>query len=264
MTSVKEFPERADLAYDESFFAMLKSTGRTSAEQIVPLLIDLIAPASVVDVGCGAGTWLGVFKRSGIEDVLGLDGEWVDPAALEIPRSQFRVTDLTKSFSCDRRFDVAVSLEVAEHLPERSADEFVRSLVNLAPVVVFSAAIPFQGGTAHLNEQWPDYWAGRFRSHGYLAFDCVRPRVWDNPAVSWWYAQNTVIYCTEDYARTHEWTRQALIEARNPQVLALVHPRRFEYAIHSFDPTHVPLSALLAALPAAFARSLRRRMKGLT
>jgi SAM-dependent methyltransferase len=252
--------DRAEL-YDERFFALMQSTARASAAHILPILIDAIAPASVVDVGCGTGTWLAAFKSRGIQDVLGMDGDWVDPSALEIPHTQFRVTDLTKSFSCDRTFDLAVSLEVAEHLPEESADDFVKSLVRLAPVVVFSAAVPFQGGRSHVNEQWPEYWATRFRQHGYLAVDFVRPRVWNNPDVSWWYAQNILVYCREDYAKTHEWSRDALTETWRSQSLAIIHPRRYEHAVRQLpDLSRMGMSALLAALPPAFARSVRGKL----
>jgi len=262
VSTVREFPHRPADVYDKSFFEFLKSTGRDSAAQLVPILVDTIAPASVVDVGCGTGTWLAAFKRQGVEDIFGLDGEWVETEALEIPPTQFRAADLTKPFTCSRTFDLAVSLEVAEHLPEQSAEGFVHSLVNLAPVVVFSAAIPFQGGDAHLNEQWPDYWAKRFRAHGYVAIDYVRPRIWGNPAISWWYAQNTLVFCTEDYVKQHDWASQAQAETQRSQMLAVVHPDRYEHAVHqAVDPSVMGVSALLAALPAAFAKTLQRKLQ---
>jgi hypothetical protein len=134
-------------------------------------------------------------------------------------------------------------------------------LAALAPVIVFSAAIPFQGGHAHLNEQWPQYWAERFRDHGYVAIDYVRPRVWGNPAVSWWYAQNTLVFCTERYLQEHAWARQALGETRRSRLPAIVHPDCYEQAVRqASDPAQVGLSGLLAALPAAFVQALRQRL----
>lgn len=143
--------------YNEGFFQYLQEGSKRSAEQIVPILLELIQPQSVIDVGCGTGTWLSVFCEHGIEDIWGVDGDYVQEEALEIPKDRFLSHDLTKPLALDRKFDLAISLEVAEHLPCDSAEAFVDSLTQLAPVILFSAAIPFQGGVGHVNEQWQEY-----------------------------------------------------------------------------------------------------------
>jgi SAM-dependent methyltransferase len=157
------------------------------------MLLDLFPVSSVVDIGCGDGSWLFVFRKLGVEDILGLDGEYVDRNVLQIPQDRFQAVDLTKPFGLKRVFDLAISLEVAEHLPAESASSFVASLCGLAPAVLFSAAIPFQGGNHHINEQWPDKWAALFRQHGYFLVDCIRKRIWQNEAVEFWYAQSAFI-----------------------------------------------------------------------
>jgi SAM-dependent methyltransferase len=124
---------------------------------VVPTVLRLVQPEPVVDVGCGDGAWLSVFRELGVNHRFGLDGDYVDRRLLQIPQDQFSATDLSLPFRLPCTFDLAVSLEVAEHLPPQSAEDFVDSLTRLAPVVLFSAAIPLQGGTHHLNEQWPDY-----------------------------------------------------------------------------------------------------------
>jgi hypothetical protein len=129
-----------------------------------------------------------------MEDIFGIDGFYVRRELLEIPPEKFVAHDLQEPFRLDRIFDLVVSLEVAEHLPKESAAGFVESLTRLAPVVLFSAAIPFQGGEGHLNEQWPEYWARLFEARGYAPVDCLRRRVWQSPNVSWYYAQNVLIY----------------------------------------------------------------------
>ncbi len=148
----------------------------------------------MIDVGCGQGTWLSVFAEYGATDVNGIDGDYVDRDRLEIPADRFHGQDLSRPLAVERTFDLAVSLEVAEHLPEVACDGFVESLTRLAPVVLFSAAAPYQGGQNHVNEQWPEYWAERFARHGYLPVDCLRRRVWANPDVEWWYAQNALLF----------------------------------------------------------------------
>ena len=139
--------------YDRVFYEGHADKARSSAEAIVPVVMELVAPTSVVDLGCGLGTWLATFGRHGVHDYLGVDGEWVERGMLEIAEDRFRTAQLDRPFRLDRRFDLAVSLEVAEHLPEHAASGFVDTLVRLAPCVLFSAAIPHQGGLRHLNEQ---------------------------------------------------------------------------------------------------------------
>jgi 2-polyprenyl-3-methyl-5-hydroxy-6-metoxy-1,4-benzoquinol methylase len=104
--------------------------------------MDLLGPKSVIDVGCAAGTWLSVFRRSGVVDVLGTDTGYAENKMMAIAPEAFRKIDLEKPFLLERTFEMAMSLEVAEHLPEESAEGFVDSLTCLAPVILFSAANP--------------------------------------------------------------------------------------------------------------------------
>lgn len=191
---------------------------------MVPMVIDLVRPGSVVDVGCGTGGFLSVFGQHGIRDILGVDGDYLERSDLEIPAEAFLALDLTRPLHLDRIFDLVISLEVAEHLPPPSADLFVESLVRLGPVVLFSAAIPHQGGIHHLNEQWPDYWARRFANHGYVAFDCLREQIWNDQRVAWWYAQNTFLYLRKDMVGSYP----AMFDARpidSDDLRSLVHPQ---------------------------------------
>jgi hypothetical protein len=160
--------------YTNVFFDTIRGGSRRSAQVVVPIVLQMLHPKSVVDVGRGDGTWLSVFRELGIRETVGLDGDYVDRRQLQIPQDQFEATDLSSPFGLPRTFDLAMSLEVAEHLPPQSAEGFVDCVTQLAPLVLFSAAIPRQGGTQHLNEQWPEYWAALFRARDYLPIDCIR------------------------------------------------------------------------------------------
>jgi SAM-dependent methyltransferase len=165
-----------------------------SAEVVLPRVFELSRPGSVVDVGCLFGAWAATASALGVPDVLGIDGAYVDRAELVIDGAHFLARDLGQPLRLERRFDLAMSLEVAHYLPARRAGEFVADLCRLAPLVLFSAAIPHQGGHGHVNEQWPTYWADRFVQCGYTPVDCVRDDVWDDPDVGPWYAQNTLLF----------------------------------------------------------------------
>lgn len=215
-------------SYTKSFYEQLRPGATRSAEAIVPLVLGLTQARTVVDIGCGDGSWLSVFQKLGVDDILGIDGDYVTRDLLQIPQDRFRAVDLTKPFSLGRVFDLAISLEVAEHLPADCASVFVKSLTRQAPLVLFSAAIPMQGGNHHINEQWPDKWAELFREHGYLPVDCVRKRVWQNDSIEWWYAQNTLLFAKACSLESNAALR-AEFEKTNPNQLCLVHPRQYLY-----------------------------------
>lgn len=170
-------------------------------EIIVPEIIKLLNPKSVVDIGCGLGTFLNIFKRLGVNDVLGIDGPWVNKDLLHqyINPEEFLEHNLEEKIKLDKNYDLVISLEVAEHLKESSADVFVQNLVNSGNLILFSAAIPNQGGQNHINEQWIPYWEEKFSEHNYVIHDIIRPLFWENSELFWWYKQNMVLIAPKGF-----------------------------------------------------------------
>lgn len=226
---------KQETPYSREWFGKQKAGALSSAEIILPIVIDLVAPKSVVDVGCGLGMWLSVCLKAGIKDILGIDGEWVNISELHIPEQSFRKADISRPFSARVKADMVMCLEVGEHLPPESARGFVESLTDIAPVVLFSAAIPHQGGTNHVNEQWPDYWAALFKARGYIPVDCVRRKVWTDPRVEYWYAQNTLLYVKEDAISRYPKIEHEILCGYS-SALPLVHPRKYFYALQPLPP----------------------------
>ena len=209
--------------YTSEFYDRLRGGSLCSAQEVVPLVIELTNPTSVVDVGCGDGSWLSVFKKHGVVDVLGIDGSHRDVTKSRIQECEFKSMDLGGSIDAGRRFDLAVSIEVAEHLAESDAGRFVATLVALAPVVLFSAAVPMQGGEHHVNEQWPDYWRDKFQERGFIAVDCLRGRVWNNSNVKVYYRQNMVFFV--DRERLAEFPKlEGAYRGGCEHPLSVVHP----------------------------------------
>jgi hypothetical protein len=180
-------------SYSKVFYAWQRIGSHNSAKAILPIVFDAVHPNSVVDVGCGVGTWLDVARNLGAKTV-GYEGEWVKSLPPAYPGLDIRAVDLEQPLRPAETYDLAISMEVAEHLTPERADSFVADLVALAPHVLFSAAVPGQGGNNHINEQWQSFWAERFAAHGYGPRDIVRPKVWKDRRVSYWYAQNAILY----------------------------------------------------------------------
>jgi SAM-dependent methyltransferase len=179
--------------YKDHFYRFLASFAVRSAEQIVPLLSALLPINSVVDFGCGQGAWLSVWRKAGAS-VMGVDGPYLDQQHLMIDADDFRTADLSQPVVLERRFDLVQSLEVAEHLPSSRASDFIGTLTAHGPLVMFSAAVPGQGGEHHINEQPLEYWREKFRERDFIAIDCVRPEVIENPRIQHWYRYNIVLY----------------------------------------------------------------------
>lgn len=212
--------------YNQAFYRAQRDGALRSAQAIVPLVLDIVAARSAVDVGCGIGAFVKTFQDRGIVDVLGIDGGYVPRDMLMIEPERFRAHDLAAPLTLERRFDVALSLEVAEHLPAPAAEGFVDSLCRLSDVVVFSAAVPGSAGTpslwpqVHVNEQWQSWWVERFAARGYVLHDVLRPLLWDRSEVEWWYRQDILLF-----ARPEAPIRVDGLAAM--PVLDVVHPELF-------------------------------------
>ncbi len=220
--------------YDHNFYKDHHRNNVYAALAVLSVVVDALPEVrSAVDFGCGVGTWLSVLKEEkGVSDILGIDGPWVEQDLLEIPRQCFRQANLEEGVELDRRYDLAITLEVAEHLSDTTAIRFVESLVTASDFVLFSAAIPFQGGTYHINEQWPDYWAGLFSRRGYVALDFVRRIVWNDKQIPPWYRQNVLLFVKEEEAHRVKVSRSDGCDI--PLPLSLVHPDLYLWKVNEW------------------------------
>lgn len=196
-------------------------SNRHSATQILSMLKNYFEPRSVVDVGCGLGTWLKAAQDLGIADVRGVEGPWLKKEDVVIPLDLIVQVDLEKPFSLGRRFDLAVCLEVGEHLAAQAAEHLVNSLVELSDCILYSAAIPFQGGHHHVNEQFLSYWIGLFSRRDYVVVDLIRGRIWEDPSILWWLRQNIVLFVSRKVLETNQKLRS---EHQINRPVSIVHP----------------------------------------
>ena len=239
-------------AYSTRYYEGLKEDSSGSAKEVVPRVLQLVPARTVVDVGCGSGTWTRVYAEAGCE-VLGIDGDIVQASQLLIPAERFLRRNLMEPLRLDRRFDLVNCLEVAEHLDGSRAESFVEDLCRLGDAVVFSAAIPGQGGTHHVNEQFQSYWRERFERNGFRALDCLRHQVWGNDRVAWWYVQNLFLYMKADRIADFP----AAVAADRPWPTDLVHPRAYVTATVPSQMSPRMLKEVARALPHFPAKVLR-------
>ena len=237
--------------YSDAFFDLLEDDAIRSARVIVPILLRVLEPSSVIDVGCGRGAWLKAFEEHGISHVVGIDGDYVDRSRCLISASQFSAVDLSKPFRIEGSWELAVCLEVAEHLPFSMGPHLVQELTAAAPFVLFSAAIPGQGGTNHINEQWPSYWQGLFANRGFDLLDPIRRHIRDDRRVEWWYRQNIVLYASKTIVCENDALRRER-EMTGNESLEWIHARVLK--------SHGSVRGTCRLLPPLIRAALRRKL----
>ncbi len=267
--------------YGGRFYDYMEAAALRSARHVVPLIVKLLSPLSVIDVGCGTGAWIAAFRENGIRRACGADGAWVDKGRLLFPERDFLAIDLGGPFRLEGSFDLAVSVEVAEHLDAEAGDRLLDALTALAPVVVFSAGIPHQGGVHHTNEQWQGYWIRRFEERGFVAVDCLRPVLWENREVAAYYSQNLFLFVSRDHLPNVP-AIEAAYRTLGAAPRNLVHPelwnevnersRKAEIRILELErqcrsllnvePGSISLKNVLLALPLLTVHALRSRLSG--
>jgi SAM-dependent methyltransferase len=208
------------------------------------------SPASVLDVGCGIGTWIKTAMNAGVEDVFGIDGVEIPAEQLLFPANKFLCRDLTRPVDLGRRFDVVICLEVGEHLDANASGSLIQTLTCHSDTIIFSAACPGQAGQHHVNCQWPEYWQRFFNSAGFMCEDTLRFRLWDDPAIEFWYKQNMFI------------ARRGRQAGKEPRLKSFIHPGMqvfFEEYVDQIEKGRMPAAWYLRTPPAALFRKLFRK-----
>ena len=204
--------------YNAEFYTDMEISSVTSAKEIIPILINRYQPISVVDIGCGTGAFAREFIQNGVEDVVGYEGDWMRETETLLQKDKYIYVDFTNEISATRIYDLCLCLEVAEHLDYSSARTLVSTLTSFSQRVVFSAAIPRQGGNHHINEQWPEFWAELFAEKGFILEWDPRLSIWSNSKIASCYRQNLLVF---EKRENHE----TIIP------LALVHPEAWTLAM---------------------------------
>lgn len=218
--------------YNRLFYEKQLTQSKHSADEIVPLINNWFKPKTVIDVGCGVGAWLEVWKScKNVSEIKGIDGSFVDKSLLQIDASvEFLQTDLNERLPKLKSYDLAVCLEVAEHLEEKRADTFVEDLTKLSNIIIFSAAIPGQEGTCHVNEQFMNYWIDKFNIYDYKCYDIIRPLIWDKDKIAWWFRQNMIVF-----VKNGELLEKDLSKMQTFNCQDLIHKELLKHKINKYN-----------------------------
>lgn len=250
--------------YNDSFYKSRDSNTKDSANQILNLLFTHYQPNSMVDFGCGVGTWLKTGKELGVSEILGLEGNWLDVKHLVIPEKNFLHKNLTSIIDLTKKYDLAISLEVAEHIEENFSNIFINNLTQASEIILFSAAVPGQRGSGHVNEQWPEYWIEKFKSKGYLPLDLIRPYIWQDSTIRSWYKQNTLLFIHKNKLTDFPKLTPFLDEKRT--MWSIIHPDTFLRQIEISHPKYSSFTKVLTSLPAvalnSFKAVIKKTLKG--
>lgn len=248
------------MIYDSQYYRNRKQNLHDSVTGVISVVTQWIHPQSVLDVGCGQGHWLASWKKcEGITKTFGVDGSWVSRDELVISPDEFRHLDLETDRPELGPFDLVQCLEVAEHLDPKAAAGFVRWLCKQGPMVLFSAAVPGQGGTGHVNEQWPDYWEGLFKDEGFVRFDIIRKSIWEDHTVRWWYRQNAFLFVHEPYlALNSELTHQ--LESADGSPEHVVHPEMLLAKLDEHSAANLPAQVLVKFALRSVVSAVKRRI----
>ncbi len=191
--------------YDRSYFTAVTRSALVSARQFLPAALSVLPnrPRSVADFGCAEGAWLSVLQEINPQtEIFGVDYASAVTGTLIIPPDRFHAADLEAQIDLGRKFDLVISLEVAEHLKPEAAETFVATLTRHSDQIIFSAAIPGQGAATHFNCQWPSYWRALFKKHGFACFDTIRPLIWENEEIEFWYRQNALLFVRDPSSKS--------------------------------------------------------------
>lgn len=254
--TISQLPPLPATPYDDPWYDKQLPYVLESARVYTRFLWQYVQPRSVLDVGCGRGTWLKAWHECGSSRLIGYDGAWNGQEKMIDPEIEFVAVDLNRSFTASERVDLASSLEVAEHLEPLAAGPFVQSLAGASDLVLFSAAFPYQGGTAHINEQLPSYWARLFSEHGFVPFDLLRPVFWGDDRVCHWYRQNAFLYARMDATAYAALRGQGFAPIADPHFMDCVHPIMYRMKVDG----KIPFRSHLADLAPSLIRAIRRRL----
>ncbi len=191
--------------YNKDFFLSNQKEGLKIAEWFISLLQDIFEFQSLIDLGCATGHYLFYALKEGVSDVLGVEGSPAAFSNLLVDKKYIIQHDLRKPLNLNRKYDIALSIEVAEHIDKKYSDVYLKSMCDCSDLIIFTAATPNQGGKCHVNEQPHKWWIEKFKKHSFRfdkkMTDLLRRKIKENAEagkfIVFWLEPNIMVFCRE-------------------------------------------------------------------
>lgn len=193
---IKRLQDRIN-PYGKEFFDMVERREGPSARRAAQVIVKFIHPGSVIDLGCGCGTYLLPFREEGIE-CLGLELSKEGLKRCRQRKMPVRRFDIRKdALKTGEKFELCICFEVAEHLPCRFSDRLVGLVTQLSDLALFTAAPPGQEGTSHVNEQPKEFWIEKFGEKDFVLDEKLTGDIkkqWEEGEVIEWLCRNLMVF----------------------------------------------------------------------
>jgi len=208
---------------DQKEYLFYKTTDTyDSAKELLKTLLPIVGDVeSILDFGCGVGSWAKAFQESGVKNCFLIDHPSIDVSKLLI-RSDFTFVpaNLDKFLPDVIKVDCVVSTEVLEHISDYRSDQIIDYLTKCSDLIIFSAAIPRQGGLGHCNEQRHAYWHQKFYERGFCFYDGFKTEVLDNDRIVYWLRQNLFIYYNDKSKKRESFNKRNNITNGNFEIVS--------------------------------------------
>ena len=186
------------LKYKNKYYQRHRDLTLSSAKKIIQLFPNTFNPKSVLDIGCGTGEWMSLFKTKYPScNLVGIDGHWIKSDDLICKDIDLFNLDLSSDLASkvfEKKYDLIICLETITDLTEQCGNNLIEKICKSSDICLFSSGTPVQTHTPHKNRQWQSYWRGLFEKNGFKVLDVIRPAIWNDNDVGAWYRQNCFLF----------------------------------------------------------------------
>lgn len=203
---------------------------------------------SVVDIGCGMAAFSKVFQESGVEKVTLIDHPNFKASNCLVKQEfQFIPCNLDKEIPENLSADLLICTEVLEHITKKRSLQVLDFITSCSDIIIFSAAIPRQGGLGHINEQRHEFWIKEFKKREFDYADLFKTKIINDESIFYWLRQNIFIFFKNQPANS---------PLKNAKWLG----ENFEIVSDYILTKKYGFSELVKLLPKAFYHSIKKRL----
>lgn len=236
---------------DSWVFGDIEKRKVNARKVLQPVFGILGVPNSFLDIGGGAGSWCAAAKNLGVQRVRLVDACPPNQVIPELSQEEQVQANLEEGIPNQGQFDLVICIEVIEHLTDHAASRLIKQMTSFSNFILFSAAIPGQGGIGHISERLHEYWHNKFSQFKFDKYDVIRPMLISRSDISSIHRQNLFIYAKKECSHSL---------ADLPQICDDMELIRAEHLKSLYHKEPIDLRTALGSIPNALKRSIGRRV----